>query len=245
MPDLRNRAQLEQEFAYGISLALNRHRTKLLAYGVEGVAERPESAWKDDEEEIAAALILLLQRPFLESQAGLSSSFGLIRRPAEINEDFFRWAADYAKKTAGQIVTTNRKKAIEAAAVLVATGPKLGEPYRPTVEDVNKQRAAASLSSIVDVRRSAGIAVTEVTRGISAGERAAAAAIVEEAVSGTASTAAAALLIAGAKLRPFAMSERDGKVCPICRAKDGKEITDGEFSPFHSGCRCWVDWRVF
>jgi hypothetical protein len=233
MPDLRNRAQLEQEFAYGISLALNRHRNKLLAYGVEGVAERPESAWKDDEEEIAAALILLLQRPFLESQAGLSSSFGLIRRPAEINDDFFRWAADYAKKTAGQIVTTNRKKAIDAAAVLVATGPKLGEPYRPTVDEVNKQRAAASLSSIVDVRRAAGIAVTEVTRGISAGEEAAAGAVL-----------AAGVLVAGAMIQPYAVSERDGKVCPVCRAKHGKRIDDGEFPPFHNSCRCWVDWRI-
>jgi hypothetical protein len=244
MPDLRNRAQLEQEFAYGISLALNRHRSKLLAYGVEGVAERPERDWKEDEEEIAAALLMLLRHPWWDAQRGLASEFGVIRRPAEINEDFLRWANDYARKTAAQIVATNRTKAVAAATTLAALAPKLGEPYRPTVDEVNKQRAAASLSSIVDVRRSAGIAVTEVTRGISAGEQAAAVAIVEEAAKGTASTATAALLIAGAKLRPFAMSERDGRVCPICRAKDGKEITDGEFSPFHTGCRCWVDWRI-
>lgn len=233
MPDLRNRAQLEQEFAYGISLALNRHRVKLVGYGLERIEKRPESEWQRDEEEIAAALILLLQRPYLDAERGLATSFGLIRSPREANADFLSWAGDYARKTAERIVSTNKKKAIEAATVAASLAPKFDEPFKPTPAEVMQRRDAANLSSIVDVRRAAGIAVTEVTTGISAGEEAAAGAVL-----------AAGVLVTGAMIQPYAVSERDGKVCPVCRAKHGKRINDGEFPPFHNSCRCWVDWRI-
>ena len=236
MPDLRNRSQLEQEFAYGISLALNRHRVKLVGYGVERLAQRPESEWKRDEEEIAGALILLLQRPYLDAERGLATSFGLTRSARDANADFLNWADDYARKTAERIVATNKKKAIESAAVAANLAPKFDEPFKPTPAEVMQRRDAASLSSIVDVRRAAGIAVTEVTSGISAGEQAAAGAVM--------GAMAAGLIVGSGLIQPYAVSENDGKVCPVCRAKNGKRINDGEFPPFHNSCRCWVDWRI-
>lgn len=236
MPDLRNRFQLEQEFAYGISLALNRHRVKLVGYGVERLAQRPESEWQRDEEEIAGALILLLQRPYLDAQRGLESSFGLIRPPREASGEFIQWVDSYARKTAERIVSTNKKKALEAAGVVTALAPKFDEPFKSTPAEVMQRRDAASLASIVDVRRAAGIAVTEVTSGISAGEQAAAGAVM--------GAMAAGLIVGGGLIQPYAVSENDGRVCPVCRAKNGKRINDGEFPPFHNSCRCWVDWRI-
>lgn len=234
MPDLRNRAQLERQFAYGVSLALNRQRSRLVAYGVEKLGDRPESEWRRDEEELAAALVFLLRQPWYEAQGGLASQFGVIRPQAAIGPDFERWVVEYARKTAADITATNREKALAAAAALVVLSPKLGEPYQPTREQINKTFGAASLASIVDPRRISNIAITEVTRGISAGEQAAAAAI---------EATALAAGVVGLKVRPFSITERDGLVCPVCRAKDGRPIVD-EFPPFHPSCRCWVDWRL-
>lgn len=242
MPDLHNRAQHEQDFAYGYSAVLADHRARLLAYGVERLPERPAADWTADKEQIAAALLLLLSRPYFEANRYMLGSHGVIVRPGEAFADFQNWAGPYSRTTAGGIVDTTRELAVKAAGELqklagarggdggsAGTGPG-GTTFPTTPQAYQALMAALTLADMVDVGRIARTAVTEVTQATSAAERLAAREIERQ---------------TGLQLRPHWFTEADDRVCPVCRPRDGKLIVGGQdaFPPAHVGCRCWVDWR--
>ena len=72
------------------------------------------------------------------------------------------------------------------------------------------------------------IAVTETTRAAVEGERA---------------MVAELEAITGRRMAPIWQTNKDERVCPICGARHGKEITDGKFPPIHPRDRCWVRWE--
>lgn len=230
MPDLANRPQHEQAFAYGYSLALSRERNKLAAYGVERLPERPAVDWKRDQEEMAAALLLLLARPYYDAHYQLIGGNGLVRTSSAVSRDYEAWAGKYATETAGQIIDTTRDLALKAAEN-IAAAVRRGEPFPTGPQATAKFRDALSLAGVVDVNRISRAAVTEVTGAISAGERAAAEAIGSE---------------LGVKLEPVWVTSMDDHVCPICRPLNGTAIGNGsrQYPPAHVRCRCYVDWRV-
>lgn len=67
------------------------------------------------------------------------------------------------------------------------------------------------------------IAVTEVTRAASEGER----------------LTVAEAQAQGMRLTPIWHTNRDELVCSICAPRDGKPILDGQYPPAHPRCRCW------
>lgn len=240
MPDLPFRPQHEADVAYGISTVLSRQSQRLRTYGVDRLDERPAADWRNDEDEIAAAIIILLMRPWEQAQSGLAGRWGLIRRPDEAALDYRKWVREYAKKTAGEIEATTRKRAIEAAKTVRDSLAKRLQPgsdgatlYLPGSPEFEREQSALRLAGVADVNRIVNIAATTVTDATSAGEIAASNAIYKQ---------------LGLKLAPFWVTERDGRVCPICRAKHGKQIhgmfAGGEFPSAHPGCRCWVEWRL-
>lgn len=211
MPDLRNRSQYEQEASYAVATVLARQRMRYAAYTPERMESVPESEWKRNEEEIAAALLIVLAAPWWQGYSTLSASTGIVAQPRVAGERFRTWAEPFARRTAEQIVTTTRKIETSAAGVLV------------TPERLEQER-----------RRAASIGVTNTTAAASAGEYAAG----EEFEMET-----------GRLLRAYWTTERDGKVCPICKPLDGKSATVFEVDfpsgpPAHVNCRCYLEWRV-
>jgi hypothetical protein len=237
MPELINRNRHEQDFAYGYSAVLADHRSRLLAYGVDRLPERPAEAWTADKEKMAAALLLLLYRPFVDSYNTMVGSNGVIRRPGEIIADFQDWATPYSRTTAGGIVDTTREIAVRAAEELRkyginARGGDGGQTamFPTTPQAYAAMRDALTLADVADVNRIARAAITEVTVATSAGERLAVREIERQ---------------TGVKLHPHWFTEADDRVCPVCRPRDRRLIVDdvSGFPPAHVGCRCWVDWR--
>jgi hypothetical protein len=89
-----------------------------------------------------------------------------------------------------------------------------------------------------------GIAVTETTKAITQAERKAAQQIEDYRKRGEVPG------LAG-KLAPFWYTEKDGRVCEVCRPLHGKPksewgalaiLIDGP--PAHPKCRCWLTWKV-
>lgn len=235
MPDLINRNRHEQDFAYGYSAVLADHRASLLTYGVDRLEERPAEAWTADKEKVAAALLLLLYRPFVDSHNAMTGGNGVIRRPGDIIADFQDWATPYARTTAGGIVDTTREIAVRAAQELRKYGVDArggdGASLFPTTPQAYAElRDALTLASVADVNRIARTAITEVTNAATAGEIVAAREIERR---------------IGVRLEPFVVVSNDDRVCPVCRPKNGRRCEDSGigFPTFHVACRCYIDWR--
>ena len=86
--------------------------------------------------------------------------------------------------------------------------------------------------ALLDQARARLIAVTEITRAHNAGLRYIARRFAD---------------ITGQELAPFWVTERDEKVCPICRPLhlQGPDVWRDKFPlgpPAHPNCRCWLSW---
>jgi len=229
MPDLATRFRHEQEFGYGYFLALNRQRDKLLRYGVDRLGTRPDDAWKQDEDELAAAMLLLLYRPYAEAEGQLLGMNGTIVRPSDRSDAFRLWATDYARTTAKGIVDTTRTIA-QRDAVTINAGRSGAFPTDPT--KVRELRRALTLEDVVSKDRIDRTAITETTQAITAGEQAAATQIT---------------VATGVKLKPYWVTAEDDGVCSFCRRNHDRscQLGDVGFPPQHVRCRCFADWRPF
>jgi hypothetical protein len=196
---------------------------------VDRLDKRPQADWERDKEELAAALLLLLSRPYFDAHMGLATQYGIGRESATLTSDYQRWAVEYARKTASGIVDTSREISLKSAVVIGGLPP--GSPFPANAQTATKLRDALTLEGMVDSRRVVRTAVTEVTRAITAGEQSAARSI-------------AAML--GLATLPFWVTAKDDAVCPVCRPNNGRSCNAASvgFPPAHVNCRCFVDWRV-
>jgi len=88
---------------------------------------------------------------------------------------------------------------------------------------------ARRLRAWYDPVRAEMIAITETTRAVVEGERFVIAQLEKE---------------SGNKMIPVWSTANDERVCLICGARHGKEITDGIYPPAHPRCRCLVVYRL-
>ena len=150
----RQTQRLEEAATHAVSAVLHRQRRRLEDMGIEEAAKRPESEWGTDKDEMAAALYLLLRRPWDDSFELFTASRGIVTRPQDRDRLYGDWAGGYSERIGGGIVNTNRDVVIRLAAK-VAAGETL--PANP-------------LRVLSTTDRAIGIGITETTSGITAGE---------------------------------------------------------------------------
>lgn len=150
----RQTATLESEAAQKIYAELERQRKRLDKLGVEEAAKRPDKEWGSDKDEMAAALYLLLRRPWDLSFGMLTASHGVITRPRDRDRIYNEWAGDYSERVGGGIVDTNREVVNRLAARMTA-----GQPV-----------TADAIKRLSSIDRAVTIGITETTSGITAGE---------------------------------------------------------------------------
>jgi hypothetical protein len=204
MPDLANRQDHEEELAAAVLALFDDWRDRAPQFS----AMEGEFAGSQD---VATALA----ETFAEAAGTFVAKRAADKAPeaeSRLAQQAAEWAARRTRELAAEVVRTTRDR----IAVLPA----------------DDAEAEAALDSIFGADRAASIAITETTRAISAGEKAAA----EWAT-------AAILLLFDATW----YTRADERVCDICGPLHGKPEAawQAQFPggpPAHPRCRCWVEW---
>lgn len=229
MPDLPNRPQHEYDAARRLTVALESQRRRLATIGPEAADKRTDEQWKNDEDELAAMLLLMMLRPWTEAGDTLVSEFTVPIAAHERATDYRRWAMDASRQRAAKIIDGNR--AIVTAAVIELRQAAAASTAEPgtlppgvTSTDLGEARNLSAISTIPRIERNA---VTIVTEAASAGE---------EAVATRFNRWGRGTLTAIWRIE-------DANACPICKKLNGTPITT-QFPPAHDHCRCFPEWRL-
>ena len=214
MADIPNRDELERQLGRKLG-KLNRIQLgRLIEYlgdppKIENV---PSTFWDEAGRELAQVLSPFLEDVYVQSSLELMNSQPIGVDWAVVNQNAVNWARDYTFPLVQGINDHSRT-------ALQSTVGAYYERGQTTGELVNR------LSGIFGPTRAEMIAVTEITRAASEGERA----MVRE------------LNKQGVQMVPIWQTNNDSLVCPICGPRHGQEITDGIYPPSHPRCRCWVN----
>ncbi len=246
MPDLATRSNHEARIASAMRSLLNDQR--------ERVARNPSSAdWPSFRDRAAEVLTPLLAAVYLEAASGLLDDLGLEFGKAQFQQQAAQWATKYARVLAGELTSNLQQATSEAVA-------RAHELAGDDVDQELRKHLAALLLLVFSESRALTVGITETTRLISAGEAWAAGSVRrtdagrmvvvdhegrptgEELPPGE-------QLVGGRTLVAFWITERDGKVCPVCSELHGHraEVWQSQFPsgpPAHPRCRCYLVWRV-
>jgi len=181
---------------------------------------------RDDLVEARVSLRDALQAIYLEGAEGEVNSQPIGVDWGLLNERAIRWAEEYSYDLVKGIKRTTQRSVDEALTLqrelreTIPTGFEAGVTQR----DLRRR-----LSETFGPRRAAMIAVTEVTRA---------------SVQGTMGFMAQ-LRHEGVRVVAIHRTNKDERVCPICKPRDGKPIENiYQEPPLHVNCRCWVTARV-
>lgn len=223
MADLRNRPQLESQFARRLSVASSKRRREFvrLLGSPPDAANVPDSFWQDVEKEFEedAMLALLLILAASSNAHGLDDADAVVRPLAERR----------ARVVAQVYVANSREAAARAfkkpAGPVDATAVGTAGP----ASFVNRTEIIDRAVSIFGPDRDERIAVSETTWGITQGGEAAKA------------------RIGGLSNEDTWFTEQDRKVCSICSPLHGTSRDNWSrfFSsgpPAHPFCRCWIQY---
>ncbi|MBE3132841.1 MAG: hypothetical protein IMZ55_05165 [Acidobacteria bacterium] len=238
MPELQSRPQHE--------LLLGRALLSVFRDWRQTVEKLGTIDWGQFAGEAAAAAMPILKSVYLEAGASLAA-----QRQADVagmEAAAQQWATDQAALLAGQIAAMTQARV---------------EMLRQRASDEeDRSLVAAALILLMGGDRAFRIGVTEVTRAVTAGERAALEQVRQQAaqlqaeaeqatVAGREADAegkliAAGLLQAAAELVTVWVTARDEAVCPVCSPLHGVEEAFwppelGDGPPAHVNCRCWLD----
>lgn len=177
-------------------------------------------------QELAGVMARSLKRAFLSAGVALIAGNSLVVSAGAFNQQAEVWATAQAVSLASKVVKTSRELAMSAIYEVMRGSP--------TNRDAKMAMALAPI--FMADSRLENIAITEVTRGLSAGEN-----------------AAVLYFPTGEqgrerqKLIPIWETREDEKVCPICRPFDGHgvEVWGPDFPdgpPAHPRCRCRRVW---
>ena len=214
MSDILNRDELERRLARQLGKLNRVHLARLIEYlgdppRVENV---PMSFWDEAGIEQASVLGPFLEDTYVQQSLELMNSQPIGVDWAVVNQNAVDWARDYTFNLVRGINDHSRMALQSTVSAYYERGQTTGE-------------LVSRLSGIWSPTRAEMIAVTEITRAASEGERA----MVRE------------LNKQGVQMVPIWQTNNDSLVCPICGERHGKEITDGMYPPAHPRCRCWVN----
>lgn len=219
--ELLNRDEREKKVAEALKMLHGKLLKQLLAYlgDPPNPARVPDSFWSKVEREYRRSLTPLLFLLYLDAANQLVPD--LVTK-----KDAQHWADDYAEEIASGVADHSREwfDAAKSRHLETEDGATLLDSSR----------------SIFGEPRAQGIAATEVTRASVRGMSDAAERY-NESVKDTDDGPRKELVA-------YWNSERDSKVCPICRPLNGKplrnwgsDFPDGP--PAHPNCRCWLDYK--
>lgn len=178
--------------------------------------------WSQFQAELDSVMQDELQSVFEAAGAALPIGDTLTLDQGAFGQAAEQWSAGMARELSTQVIETSKQMASDAWTLSTTNTGKL-----------DKQRIAEALALIfLAPSRIESIAITEVTRAVSAGERAVVLLFPEA---------------ERAQLKPIWHTEEDARVCQVCRPFDGHgEIVYGPESPggppAHPRCRCWLEW---
>lgn len=177
----------------------------------------PPEFWEESGKALRGAIgpimeeIYILQaETMLEGYGGLGVDWDLINQAAA------NWARQHARDLVGELNKRSYEQAREAVADFYEQGLTMGD-------------LEARLGRVYGANRAETIAVTEVTRAATEGERA----VVQE------------LEKYGIRMIEIWQTENDDFVCVICGPrhdhKEGDGWTKADGPPAHPKCRCWIN----
>jgi hypothetical protein len=237
MPDIENRREFEEQLTRGLTRVWQTARQRLVAsvyregYTLGQLAAIPPDVLAEMQTDLTRLFTDRLDDVFVEAAQAYAGQLAYGIDEAELQQTAQEWARNYAPLLAAQMTTTTRAYLTDIARrapdvpvnqrnlllVLIGAGITVaGVAYRFRAP-FNAQRAVST-------------AVTEVTNAISAGERA-----VND-----------KLQMDGVRTLPIWYTEKDEKVCPVCRPRHGKAQGDGwtKEPPAHPECRCELGYRL-
>lgn len=217
MPDITNRDDLEREYGRVLGRLLKKRGNQIFAAlgdppNVENIT--PE-IWEELGAEMAAGLLPLSERTFVQAATTLMAQAPMSVEWALVNQRAADWARGYLFDLVKGITETDRGALQSAISNYFEFGQTMGDLTR-------------KLEQIYSPVRAEMIAVTEVTRAASEGEQA----IAKE------------LAQSGIEMVPVWQTNNDELVCELCGPKHGNVIDDGVFPPEHPRCRCWVNYEL-
>jgi hypothetical protein len=216
MPDLPNRAQHERNIQTALMLLLGDWYQKFKAG-----ASLP---WAQMAGEIQRVVAPILAEVYREAYLQMAEEGGLSVDLDTLTDETER-AADQFAAVLGQEVAAQSEKRIT----------ELNRDYAAGEIDQTELLALAML--VFGTERAKGIAVSEVTRGISTAELAVAALYLEE---------------TGEKLIPFWINKPEESLsgpCPVCKPLHNRPESEWPPTlrngpPAHPRCVCVLDWRA-
>jgi len=238
MADIPNRTDLERKLARALAKILGiqeREISKLInADMFNNMALFMEPALASTQKEMEAILRTQLESVHFDAGDTLAGMTNIGVDWDLANEAAESWASRYAGELITGIEGTSKKRIL--GAVQRATSNYFGEGWTtgeliaayeadPALAHLFTSEIRDKLGRVFGPTRAEMIAVTEITRAASEGER----------------NAVAELGRMGADLIEIWETNRDDLVCVICRPRHRLPITDGVYPPAHPRCRCWVN----
>ena len=175
----------------------------------------PQTFWDESTLELSKTLMPLLQDVYQDQALELTGTLPIGVDWALINEAAANWAKDYTFELVKKIDDTTRKTLQSAVSAFFEQG-------------LTRAQLEARISPIWGPVRAEMIAVTEVTRAATEGER----------------QVARELEKYGITMVPYWGTKNDEIVCPLCGPRNRQEITDGVFPPMHVRCRCHTNYKL-
>jgi hypothetical protein len=214
--DVVNRDELERRLARLISREQRDELRQLmdLLGDPPQLDNVPETFWLNGGKQLRGVVVPVFQDIYLQQAQTLLQQFSVGVDWALINQGAVDWSSRYAFDLVTGITDRTRQGLQQA----------VGAYYRDalTIGDLE-----GLISPYYGPVRAEMIAVTEVTRAATEGER--------EVVRQIQADNGAIIMV------PIWQTNADDLVCAICGPRHDKEITDDFYPPAHPRCRCWTN----
>lgn len=217
MTEFVNRTEIERKLARVLSRDLRGELDKLMGYlgDPPDLSRVPAEYWNNGWRGIQKDVEPILVATFIQQAEAAMNVVGVGVDWALVNTHAVSWARDHSAEVLKQLFN----RTYEGVNTLVPEAYQQGWTMRELEIALERYHSPV---------RAELIAITETTRAAVEGERAFVAQLEKE---------------GGFQMVPIWVTDEDDRVCPICKPRDRKPITNGMFPPAHPRCRCYVDYE--
>ena len=225
--DVPNRYEIERRLARVLGRDLHSELGRLMDYlgdppRLENVPpEYWQGGWRDIQRDVEPILL----DTYLQQAMALMFNVGIGIDIDNVNRHAVNWARAHTEDIMNEIWRTRHEVVGDILNRYPGVGEIIAQGYEQglTIREI-RERLQALYSPV----RAEMIAVTETTRAVVEGERA----YIDQLERET-----------GQRMVPIWLTANDERVCPICKPRDDKPITNNEYPPAHPRCRCGVGWE--
>jgi hypothetical protein len=214
--DVINRDELERRLARLISREQRDELAELMRLlgDPPQLGNVPEEFWLNGGKQLRGVVVPVFQEIYLQQARELLQQFTVGVDWALVNQGAVDWSSRYAFDLVRGITDRTRAGLSDAVGAYYRDGLTIGD-------------LEGMISQYFGPVRAEMIAVTEVTRAATEGERA----VVREIERDNSSI----------QMVPVWQTNADDLVCEICGPRHDQEITDEFYPPAHPRCRCWTN----